>query len=102
MKAIIRFTLCAGLILTLATSLTSCHNEAKADIPDGTYFSTLLQAGNQYSNEPIVYICTGPNSKRYHRSDHCKGFARCSGSVQAMTRSKAESIGRTPCKWCYK
>ncbi len=36
-----------------------------------------------------VYICTGPNSKRYHASSSCRGLRRCSGSIKAVSREDA-------------
>lgn len=48
-----------------------------------------------------VYICTGPQSKRYHCDRYCQGLNSCSKRVIAVSISKARSMGRTPCKWCY-
>lgn len=48
-----------------------------------------------------VYICTGPQSKRYHRTSSCRGLNSCSGDIKAVTLSYAKSIGRTPCGWCF-
>lgn len=48
-----------------------------------------------------VYICTGPQSKRYHCTPKCKGLHSCSKKVIAVSLSKARSMGRTPCGWCY-
>lgn len=48
-----------------------------------------------------VYICTGPQSERYHKTDHCKGLRRCSGSIERITISEAHDLGRTPCGYCY-
>ncbi len=48
-----------------------------------------------------VYICTGPQSKRYHCDRYCQGLSSCSKSVIAVSIDKARKMGRTPCKWCY-
>ena len=48
-----------------------------------------------------VYICTGPQSKRYHCTPKCKGLHSCSKKVIAVPLSKAKLMGRTPCGWCY-
>lgn len=48
-----------------------------------------------------VYVCTGPQSKRYHCTPRCKGLHSCSKQVIAVSLSKARSMGRTPCGWCY-
>lgn len=52
--------------------------------------------------ETYVYICTGPQSKRYHKTDNCKGLSRCSKTVKKVTVDKAIDLGRTKCKMCYK
>ena len=49
-----------------------------------------------------VYICTGPQSKRYHIRSDCRGLENCSKEIKCVTVAYAESIGRTPCGWCYK
>lgn len=48
-----------------------------------------------------VYICTGPKARRYHRSSHCSGLNRCSGSIISLSKSNASSRGYTPCQRCY-
>lgn len=52
-------------------------------------------------DDETVYICTGESSVRYHSSPDCRGLERCSGSVEKVSKSYAESIGRTPCRICY-
>jgi|JI10StandDraft_1071094.scaffolds.fasta_scaffold07917_2 hypothetical protein len=49
----------------------------------------------------IVYICKGPNSKRYHKESDCQGLRNCSTQIYAVDLSEAESLGRTPCGYCY-
>lgn len=48
-----------------------------------------------------VYICTGPRSRVYHKTENCKGLRRCSGSVKKVDVSYAEEIGRRKCRMCY-
>ena len=48
-----------------------------------------------------VYICTGPSSKRYHKSSDCMGLSSCSADIRCVTIGYAEELGRTPCKRCY-
>ena len=55
-----------------------------------------------HSGETYVYICTGPMSKRYHKSPRCRGLDNCSKEIQKVTIGYAKILGRTPCKWCYK
>ena len=49
-----------------------------------------------------VYICTGPQSKRYHKASTCRGLSNCSKEIRRVSLEKARSMGRTPCKWCHK
>lgn len=53
-------------------------------------------------SETYVYICTGGSSKRYHKTDRCKGLDNCKGTIKKVTLAYAEDKGRTPCKICYK
>lgn len=55
----------------------------------------------QSSKVEDVYICTGPKSKCYHKTNHCQGLDRCSKEVIKVTKAYAISKDRTPCKWCY-
>lgn len=48
-----------------------------------------------------VWICMGPGSRRYHISPSCRGFNNCTTNAYKVTLSKAQSMGRTPCGWCY-
>lgn len=68
-------------------------------------FLLLAPASNaQYetcSSETYVYICTGPQSKRYHKTNECRGLSSCSKDIKKVTISYAKNIGRTPCHWCY-
>lgn len=54
------------------------------------------------SSETIVYICTGSQSKKYHKTDKCYGLSKCSGSIVKKKESIAINEGRTKCKICYK
>lgn len=49
----------------------------------------------------LVYICTGPQSKVYHKHDDCKGLSKCSKDIKKVTLDKAKSMKRRACKWCY-
>lgn len=65
--------------------------------------SASTEAGrDQFTQSVEVYICTGPMSKRYHRSTSCKGLKNCSEKVIKVDIDKAKSMGRTPCGYCYK
>lgn len=49
----------------------------------------------------MVYICTGPQSKRYHKTPDCRGLRSCSKEIKEVTLEYAKKIGRTPCGYCY-
>lgn len=53
------------------------------------------------SDSSEVYICTGPQSETYHKSDDCTGLRRCSGTIEKMSKKDAKSIGRRACRFCY-
>ena len=48
-----------------------------------------------------VYICTGPQSKCYHKTNKCNGLKNCSKEIKQITLKEAEEMGRRPCKVCY-
>lgn len=48
-----------------------------------------------------VYICTGPQSKRHHKTADCRGLRSCSKDIKKVTLEYARKIGRTPCGYCY-
>lgn len=49
-----------------------------------------------------VFICKGPSSKVYHKSDRCKGLSKCSTQVFAITMAEAKKMGRRACKIEYR
>ena len=75
--------------LLILTALVACSFAAPQPAPD------VRQSGT-------VYICTGPQSKRYHKTSHCRGLASCSAEIEAVSIAKAKSLGRTPCGICYR
>jgi hypothetical protein len=52
--------------------------------------------------ESGVFICKGPSSKVYHKSDRCKGLSRCSTQVFEITMAEAKKLGRRACKIEYR
>ncbi len=46
-----------------------------------------------------VYICKGPESKRYHFSANCRGLSNCSTRIYEVPLEEAEGLGRTICGW---
>lgn len=80
-----------GLALTLAlaaasASLTSCGNNQHHE--------------REESDAGCVYVCSGPQAKRYHSTRDCYGLSRCSGEIVETTVEEAEDNGRTPCRMC--
>lgn len=61
-----------------------------------------IDAQQTRSESTMVYICTGKASKRYHRTDECRGLDSCTGTIQLVAIEKARKLGRTPCRICYK
>ena len=66
-------------------------------VPTGARMNAVHTDATQ---ETYVYICTGPQSKRYHSKSNCRGLNSCSGSIEKVTLTKAQSMHRTPCKVC--
>lgn len=62
---------------------------------------TIDSVTNTNAGDTKVYICTGPQSKRYHNTPKCHGLHSCSKKIISVSISKARSMGRTPCGWCY-
>lgn len=74
------------------------------------FLTAALLCGNLFFTQPktaditaetYVYICTGPNSKCYHRTADCKGLKKCSKEVKKVTLTYAKGKQRTPCRFCY-
>lgn len=64
-------------------------------------FVSMPQSVKLTTDEPIVYICPTGSSYAYHRTSRCGALTRCSRTPKEITKSKAESMGRTPCGRCY-
>lgn len=67
-------------------------------------FATLGSYSNKnnfYVNaSETVYICTGPKAKKYHKTSHCKGLNRCSGTIKSISIAEARKH-YSPCNICY-
>jgi len=55
-----------------------------------------------YIQSTYVYVCKGPQSKVYHKSDHCKGLSHCSTQVFKITLEESKQMGRRPCRMEFK
>lgn len=64
-------------------------------------FSSSAYALRANASDEYVYVCQGPHSHRYHKTDKCKGLKRCSTAKKKLTKEEARQRGYTPCKWCY-
>lgn len=58
-------------------------------------------AGESFQNERVVYICTGPSAKKYHRIRTCRWLDNCSGEIEELPIEKAKARGKHPCRGCY-
>lgn len=64
---------------------------------------TSVIPGDYKNGKVSVYICTGPQSKRYHRTIGCRGLKNCSGEIRKVSLAEAkDKYYRTPCGYCYK
>ena len=91
-----------AVVTTMWMSVSSCDshvNAQTAPVISGCIAHEIMGALN---TGHTAYICTGPQSKRFHKTSHCRGLNSCSGEILAVSISKAQSMRRTPCKWCYK
>lgn len=52
-------------------------------------------------NGGSVYVCTGPQSKVYHKTDECMGLSHCSREIKAVSLDEAKEMGRRECGMCY-
>ena len=50
-----------------------------------------------FNSSETVYICTGPQSKKYHLNKNCTGLRNCSAEVKAVTKDQAVQMGRGLC-----
>lgn len=64
----------------------------------------FLFARNATVQDTTVYISTGSSAYAYHARLSCQSLKRCKeeGHVKAVSLEKAISMGRKPCKFCYK
>ena len=70
-----------------------------------TLFCCAFSTSEQLTTPQVkgtVYICTGPQSKRFHKTPNCRGLGSCSKEIKEVSIEVARKMGRTPCGWCYK
>ena len=61
--------------------------------------TVLFSSFTMFQSE--VYICKGPSSKVYHKTNHCKGLSHCSTQIYKITEDAAKKIGRRKCRIEY-
>jgi len=69
------------------------------------FISCLLFTGFtpiHFQKTDYVYICEGPYSKVYHKSQDCKGLSNCSTKIYKVTLEEAVKMDRRPCKIEYR
>lgn len=48
-----------------------------------------------------VYLCNGPHSKAYHKTNHCQGLRECTTTIEATNIATAKAKHRRECGYCY-
>lgn len=101
--AVISFVVCVVLY-------GKCHHDTNNTIKTDGFYKPVKERRYTPAKKSIkdnkdidnrVYICTGPKSRRYHRSPYCRGLNRCSDEIEAVDVETAEEYDRTPCRICY-
>ncbi len=62
----------------------------------GILFLSLTSFSLDFSE---VYICKGPQSKKYHYKKDCRGLTSCSTEIYSVPLSEAKNLGRSLCGW---
>lgn len=79
-------------ILVLLVFAPSIINEAKpAEV-------SIFEAS---AGRTTVYVCTGPNAEKYHKSSKCRGIRKSSCKIVSIDLADAKKAGYKPCKICY-
>jgi hypothetical protein len=64
-----------------------------------TLLLVLFFFGGTPAKDTTVYICAGPNAKKYHLHSDCRGLSNCHYHVVKTTLSAAKKSGKTLCGW---
>jgi hypothetical protein len=46
-----------------------------------------------------VFICDGPNARKYHYKENCRGLSNCQYRVKKTTLENAKKEAKTLCRW---
>jgi hypothetical protein len=63
--------------------------------------SEKTRISKEISKEEVVYLCNGPSSFKYHRTNTCRGLNNCTTTITKSTLTYALKNNRTACKICY-
>lgn len=58
-------------------------------------------SGVRADESTTVVVCMGGSSKRYHKTEYCRGLNNCQGGLKRVSLEEAKRAGRTACKICY-
>lgn len=89
-------------------NISNAHNEngvtefqptATPNLQAEHHVTTPKRLKSKHLSSTTVYICKGPNSKRYHYKKSCRGLKSCSTKLHEVSLTEARDIGRTLCGW---
>ena len=98
---IIFYFLIIALPISFAILSKSCEEEKPVERSNFINENTNIKNVSKQTKVNTVFICTGPQSKRYHRTTYCRGLESCSDDIEEIDVSEAKDRGRTPCRICY-
>jgi len=52
------------------------------------------------NNSDMVYVCTGPYAKAYHKDKDCKGLTNCSKEIKTISLNETQQMKRYSCRYC--
>ena len=89
-----KYALTAGLCVAVLVFSMAAQQCSRGDTDHDTASDTASDTVDS------VYICTGPDARRYHFDEDCDGLFNCTGAIEKVAIEEAEDMGRTPCKLC--
>lgn len=103
-QSLLKTAILSAIALGIALLLPEAMGESKDS--DYLYDENSIcqeQMDMEVDASDDVYICTGPQSKRYHKTKSCKGLSKCSTKIiQVSIEEATDDYYRTPCGYCYK
>lgn len=92
------------LLLTLLLPAQLGYSTYSPEMYSAQVGLSALYSGDRHlsARDQMVWICTGKSAARYHRKADCPGLNNCGDRKVKVSLKKAERMGRTPCKRCYK